>query len=618
MTSALFGALPEREGVRFCVMVAATAVRPQRRVELVLQSGARAGSHPLQPAGEGAYETYIAGARAGDRYAYRLDGGDLRPDPASRHQPDGVHGPSQVIAADSYPWRDANWQGRDAREQVLYELHIGTFTPEGTFDAARRRLPYLADLGVTTVELMPVADFAGSRNWGYDGVCLFAPSRAYGHPDDLRALVDDAHALGLSVMLDVVYNHLGPEGAYITQFNPNYVTNRHATAWGSAINLDGCGSGLVRRFILDNAKHWIREYHVDGLRLDATHALVDDGPVTLVAELAADVRREAAWPVTLHAEDHRNLAAMLHATQEGGWGLDGVWADDFHHIIRRLVAGDSRGYYQDYEGTAAELADTIRQGWLYAGQPTRRTNVPRGSDASRVLMRQSVVCIQNHDQIGNRAEGERLHHQVDLATWRAASVLVLTVPMTPLLFMGQEWGASSPFQYFTDLERALGVAVTEGRRHEFKDFPEFSDPGARERIPDPQAIGTFESSKLRWDELARQPHASTLALYKRLLALRDAHPALQASDRYEGEAWAMGPDAVLMRRRLASECFLIVARLRGRGVVPLDSAFERASTLETVLTTEDSEFAPDPDPPEVTTSSVDFRRPGAVVLRAHA
>jgi maltooligosyltrehalose trehalohydrolase len=267
----------------------------------------------------------------------------------------------------------------------------------------------------------------------------------------LRALVDDAHALGLSVMLDVVYNHLGPEGAYITQFNPNYVTNRHATAWGSAINLDGCGSGLVRRFILDNAKHWIREYHVDGLRLDATHALVDDGPVTLVAELAADVRREAAWPVTLHAEDHRNLAAILHATQEGGWGLDGVWADDFHHIIRRLVAGDSRGYYQDYEGTAAELADTIRQGWLYAGQPTRRTNVPRGSDASRVLMRQSIVCIQNHDQIGNRAEGERLHHQVDLATWRAASVLVLTVPMTPLLFMGQEWGASSPFQYFTDL-----------------------------------------------------------------------------------------------------------------------------------------------------------------------
>ena len=615
MTFPFFGALPEREGVRFRVMVAATAALPERSVELVLQSGARAGCYPAPLAAPGVHEAWVAGAGAGDRYAYRLDGGELRPDPASRYQPDGVHGLSEVVAAESYSWRDSEWQGRAGREQVLYELHIGTFTSEGTFDAARRRLPYLADLGVTTIELMPVADFAGSRNWGYDGVCLFAPARAYGRPDDLRAFVDDAHALGLSVMLDVVYNHLGPEGAYITQFNPLYVTTRHATAWGSAINLDDCGSDLVRRFIIDNARHWIREYHVDGLRLDATHALVDEGPLKFVAELADHVRHEAPWPVTLHAEDHRNLAAMLHPPPEGGWGLDGVWADDFHHVLRRLIAGDSHGYYQDYEGTVEELARTIRQGWLYTGQPSRRSNLPRGSDASRVSMQQSVVCIQNHDQIGNRARGERLHHQVDLATWRAASVLLLTVPMTPLLFMGQEWASSSPFQYFTDLEPGLGVAVTKGRRREFKDFPEFSDAAARERIPDPQARQTFESSQLQWAERAGQPHASTLALYKRLLALRHAHPALHASDRYEGEAWPHGPDALLMRRQLKSECFLIVTRLRGEGAVDLHPPLEGAPRLQIVLTTEDPEFAPDPQPTELTPSSVYFRRPGAVVLR---
>jgi maltooligosyltrehalose trehalohydrolase len=523
-----------------------------------------------------------------------------------------------VIDAGAYEWRARGWRGVRPADCILYELHIGTFTPEGTFDAARRRLPYLVDLGVTTIELMPVADFAGMRNWGYDGVCLFAPSRAYGRPDDLRALVDDAHGLGLSVMLDVVYNHLGPEGAYIPEFNPHYLTDRYATAWGSAVNLDQCGSDLVRRFILDNARHWIREYHFDGLRLDATHALLDEGPLKLVAELASQAREEASWPIAIHAEDHRNLGVMLHAAQEGGWGLDGVWADDFHHVVRRLIAGDAHGYYQDYEGTVDELARTIQQGWLYTGQPSRRSNLPRGSDASRVLMHQSIVCIQNHDQVGNRARGERLHHQVDLATWRAATVLLLTSPMTPLLFMGQEWAVSTPFLYFTDLEPNLGAAVTAGRRYEFKAFPEFSDPLARERIPDPQAVGTFQSSKLRWEEIARPPHASTLALYKRILALRHTHLALQASDRFAGEAWAIPPDAVVMRRQAGTDWFLVVARLRGRGAVSFDVAAGGSARFETILTTEEPEFATDPYPPELTSSIVHFRRPGAVVLRVQA
>ena len=618
MTFPLFGALPAGEGVRFRVMVATTAAEPQRKVELVLQSGQRAGTFPLQPVDRGVYETFVPGAQPGDRYSYRLNGGMLRPDPASRYQPDGVHGASEVIDAGTYQWRDHGWRGDRRGDRILYELHVGTFTPEGTFDAARRRLPYLADLGVTTIELMPVADFAGMRNWGYDGVSLFAPSRAYGRPDDLRALVDEAHRLDLSVMLDVVYNHLGPEGAYVPEFNPQYLTDRHNTAWGNAVNLDHCGSDIVRRFILDNARHWIREYHFDGMRLDATHALVDDGPLKLVAEIAAHAREQASWPVTIHAEDYRNLGVMLHAFQDGGWGLDGVWADDFHHVVRRLVAGDSHGYYDDYEGTVEEIARTIRQGWLYTGQPSRRNSVPRGSDASRVRMQQSVICIQNHDQVGNRARGERLHHQVDLPTWRAASVLLLTSPMTPLLFMGQEWATSSPFLYFTDLEPGLGAAVTAGRRYEFRAFPEFSDPLARERIPDPQAVGTFESSKVRWEEIAHQPHASTLALYKRILALRREHPALQASDRFEGEAWAAPPDAVVVRRRDGGESFVTVVRLRGSGAVSLNVEGASNPRFKMVLTTEEPEFASDPHPPELTPTSVYFHRPGAVVLRVSA
>jgi maltooligosyltrehalose trehalohydrolase len=599
-------------------MIAANGADSPRKVELVIQSGQRAGTYLLQSAGQGVYEIFVSGARPGDRYGYRLDGGMLRPDPASRYQPDGVHGTSEVIDAAAYAWHDTGWQGHNPGELILYELHVGTFTAEGTFDAARQRLPYLADLGVTTIELMPVADFAGRRNWGYDGVSLFAPSRAYGRPDDLRALVDEAHSLGLSVMLDVVYNHLGPEGAYVPEFNPQYLTDRHSTAWGAAVNLDHCGSEIVRRFIFDNARHWTREYHFDGLRLDATHALVDDGPVPFVAELASQVREEASWPITIHAEDHRNLGVMLHETQAGGWGLDGVWADDFHHAVRRLVAGDSHGYYQDYEGTVEELALTIRQGWLYTGQPSRRSNLPRGSEASRVLMRQSVVCIQNHDQVGNRARGERLHHQVDMATWRGATVLLLTSPMTPLLFMGQEWAASSPFLYFTDLEPSLGATVTAGRRYEFRAFPEFSDPLARERIPDPQAEGTFESSKLHWEEIARQPHASTFALYKRVLALRREHPALQASDRFDGEALAVPPDTVMMRRRNGAEDFLIVARLRGRGPVAVDVEDGSSRRFDIVLTTEEPEFASDPHPPELIAAGVHFHRPGAVVLQVRA
>ena len=612
MTFPFFGACPDEHGIHFRVMAATAAGAPRRSVQLVIHSGRAAGTYELTPAETAVWTTVVRAASPGDRYSYRVDGGELRPDPASRFQPDGVHGPSEIVDPRRYPWRDAGWKGRAARELVVYELHVGTFTAEGTFDAARQRLPELRALGVTAIELMPVADFPGSRNWGYDGVALYAPARAYGQPDDLRAFVDDAHALGLGVLLDVVHNHLGPEGAYLPQFNPQYITYRHSTPWGGAINLDDRGSELVRHFIIDSALHWIREYRLDGLRFDATHALIDDSPTHLLAELAEHARRAAARPLALHAEDHRNLATIVMPREEGGWGLDGIWVDDYHHSVRRLVAGDVHGYYEDYEGTTEELARTIRQGWLYTGQPSRHLSRCRGTDASCVPMRRSIVCLQNHDQVGNRAGGDRLHHRVAPETWRAATVLLLTGPMTPLLFMGQEWAASSPFLYFTDLEPGLGEAVSQGRRREFGHFPGF-DPALD--VPDPQAESTFDQSKLRWEERTSHPHAGSLALHAQLLALRRAHPPLQASDSPSGEAWAVGNDAIVMRRAGDLETFVVVVLFRGEGVVEYGRHVAVRGEPEILLTTEEAAFAPDAQPPEISRSSVRFERPGAVVLR---
>ena len=615
-TPPLFGAIPSGEGTRFAVWGP-----PGARVELRLLDGAAAGAHPLAPNAEGLFETWVRGASPGDRYGFTLDGDGPFPDPASRFQPDGVHGPSQIVDPAAFEWHDASWRSRPARDLVVYELHVGTFTPEGRFSGVESRLPYLRDLGVTAIEVMPVADFPGARNWGYDGVALFAPSRAYGRPDDFRRLVDAAHRHGLAVILDVVYNHLGPEGAYLPRFNPAYLAGRHRTPWGAAVNLDAEGSALVRRFILDNAAHWVREYHADGLRLDATHALIDDSPKTIVQEIAETARAAAGRPIVVHAEDHRNMAAMIEDAADGGWGLDGVWADDFHHVVRAMVAGDAHGYYADFAGHTRELATVIEDGWLYSGAHSAHLNGPRGTHPGRVPMHRFVVCVQNHDQIGNRADGERLHHQVPAAAWRAVSVLLLTAPMTPLLFMGQEWAASSPFQYFTDLEPGLGALVTSGRRAEFADFPEFSHPDARLRIPDPQAAATFERSRLRWDEQARGEHGRTLALYRALLALRREHAALAGSEQTHGAAVSPDDDALVMRRAEDDEVCWIVARFRSGGAVDVETAAAGLGTpvdaarLRAVLDTEHAEFTGDPTPIDLDGAVVTFRRPGAIILR---
>jgi maltooligosyltrehalose trehalohydrolase len=582
---------------------------------LLRQHGKQECAFNLQRApAAGVWEATVEQATAGDSYAYAVDKDEPRPDPASRFQPDGVHGWSEIVDPSAFRWTDSEWAGLDPARTVIYELHVGTFTPAGTYRGAIEKLPFLRDLGVTAIELMPLADFAGRRNWGYDGVALFAPSRAYGRPDDLRAFVDAAHRHGLGVLIDVVYNHLGPEGAYLPAINPRFLTSQHATPWGGAVNLDDEGSESVRRLLVDNALYWIHEYHADGLRLDATHSLFDAGPRHIVAEIAGAVHAAADPSPLVFAEDHRNLAAMIEPASRGGWGLDGVWADDFHHVVRRMLGGEEHGYFVDYRGDAAELADTLRRGWLYTGQRSAHAGGPRGTDPSSVEMRRAVICVENHDQIGNRALGDRPEHSVDRAAWRAAIAVLLTAPMTPLLFMGQEWAASTPFLFFTDFGGEVGSKVVEGRRKEFEAFPEFAAPGAAERIPDPQADATFEASRLRWDETGEPAHASVLALHRDLLRLRRERRALQASDARDCVAHAIDADTVAFRRDAPGEApVLVVARLRGRGAVTVPIL--AAGGWQALLVTEDRRYAEDPLPPRILDNgAIDFRRPGAVVF----
>jgi len=600
------GAVVGDRGVDFRVWSPGT-----RRMELLLESGS-ARTIALDAGEDGYFHRRLDDVAAGTRYRYLLDGRGPFPDPASRHQPEGVHGPSAVVDPRGFAWTDQAWPGIELTDVVLYELHVGTFTPAGTFAGARERLPALRELGVTAIELMPVADFPGERNWGYDGVSLFAPARCYGDPEDLRALVDAAHGLGLAVVQDVVYNHLGPDGNYLGAFSPYYFTDRHQTPWGQAVNLDGPHNGPVRAFLVGNALHWLHEYHFDGLRLDATHALHDDSARHLLAEIADEAHALPGPRRLIIAEDERNLAALVRRTDKGGLGLDAVWADDFHHQIRRRLAGDSDGYFADFSGSSDDIAETMARGFFYRGQMVARLCRPRGSDTAGIAPERFVFCIQNHDQVGNRALGDRLHHQIEPAGYRAALALLLLAPETPLLFMGQEWAASTPFLYFTDHNPELGKLVTEGRREEFKGFAAFSSPEGRERIPDPQAASTFARSHLRWQEREREPHASVLRLARALLRLRGS---MVARGQRDAQADAADPSTVVLRY---PDC-MIVTRLEGTGRTDL-SRWAGSRTWTVALDTEDPAFAPDSQPARVDGRdqrlAVDFRRSGAVVLQA--
>ena len=579
------GANPDRSGVFFRVWADGAQ---QLEVVTYDAAGEATGATPMEAEGAGYWAARVADAAPGTLYKYRLDGDKERPDPASRSQPQGIHGPSAVVAPD-FDWHDNQWRGVRIEDALIYELHIGTFTPDGTFDAAIARLADLRALGVTVIEIMPVADFPGERNWGYDGVNLFAPARVYGGAAGLKRLVDAAHAQGLAVMLDAVYNHFGPDGNYLRDFSPDYFTDKHKTPWGDGLNFENPN---VRAFFIANAQYWAHEYHLDGLRLDATHAILDSSDPHILKDLVMQVKK--SLPDGRHflmiAEDERN-EAMLVRSQPHGYGLDGLWADDFHHEVRSALAGDNEGYYADYVGSAEELAITLRKGWYFDGIVSQNKGELRGTPARDISPARFVHTIQNHDQIGNRPTGNRLNHDIPPADYRAASALLLLTPYTPLLFQGQEWAASTPFIFFTDHNPELGKLVTEGRREEFKGFAAFSG----ESVPDPQADATFLRSKLDWDERAKPEHSGTLALYTDLLRLRNELQALGIHDREHFEVTHVGDNAVLMRRdslsRNPADALLIVLVFKDNLTLTDDViAPPKSHRWQVVLSSEDAKY----------------------------
>ena len=490
-------------------------------VEVVLSSAPHE-PLPMVRSADGWFELTTRRARAGSCYRYRIDGGLLVPDPASRFQPDDVHGPSEVIDPAGFVWSDGGWRGRPWEEAVVYELHIGTFSPEGTYRGAARLLPRLADLGVTAIEIMPLADFPGRRNWGYDGVLPFAPDSVYGRPEDLKSLIQIAHGLGLMVFMDVVYNHFGPDGNYIAQYAPQFFTDRHKTPWGQAINFDGEGSREVRAYFVANARYWLSEYHCDGLRFDAVHAIVDDSSPHIVQELAlaiSDLRSGGRF-IHLILENEENTASYLQH-DDVRYVHTAQWNDDIHHVLHCLLTDETSGYYADYAQRARGLLGRcLTEGFAYQGEQSPYRGTPRGQDSRGLALTAFVSFLQNHDQIGNRAFGERITELAPPLRVRSAMAILLLAPSPPLLFMGQEFGCAKPFLFFCDFAADLARAVTEGRRREFARFPEFSDPKHRARIPDPNHDSTFEASRLDWRDAETAEGLAWLGFYRDILTCR--------------------------------------------------------------------------------------------------
>ncbi|WP_333839356.1 malto-oligosyltrehalose trehalohydrolase [Pelomicrobium sp.] len=553
-----FGAQVEEDGRTRFRLWAPSA----REVDLELEgAGAPLAMAPL---GEGWFERTTA-APPGTRYRLRIDGGLRVPDPASRFNPDDVHGASEVVDPRAFDWPDAAWCGRPWEEAVLYELHVGAFSPEGTFAGVEARLDHLAGLGVTGLELMPVADFPGRRNWGYDGVLPFAPDAAYGRPEDLKRLVAAAHARGLMVLLDVVYNHFGPEGNYLHLYAKPFFSERHQTPWGAAINFDGPGSRVVRDFFIHNALYWIEEFHLDGLRLDAVHAIADDSRPDILEELAQAVRRGPGRQRHVHLvlENDKNQARYLVREPSGRprW-YDAQWNDDIHHAFHVLLAGERDGYYADYaEKPTWYLGRCLAEGFAYQGEPSPyRQHKPRGEPSAQLPPGAFVSFLQTHDQVGNRAFGERLVTLAPEGALRAATAAWLLAPSPPMLFMGEEFGAATPFLFFCDFGPDLAAAVTQGRRREFARFARFADPQAQKEIPDPNAEETFARSKLDWSCRQRAPHDRWLALYRRLLGLRRDHivPRLAGMAGRAGVSQVLAEGALTARWRLGDASLLVL------------------------------------------------------------
>jgi maltooligosyltrehalose trehalohydrolase len=536
---------------------------------------------PMTRDERGYFQAELSEARPGDRYQYVLDGSRERPDPCSRWQPDGVHGHSCIVDPFAFRWSDTKWKGMRLSEMIFYEAHVGTFTPEGTFDSAIEKLPYLKKLGVTCLELMPVAQFPGKRNWGYDGVGLFAVQNSYGGPAGLKTLVDACHRTGLAVCLDVIYNHLGPEGNYLNDFGP-YFSPRHHTPWGDAINFDGAHSDAVREWVIANALHWITEYHIDALRLDAIHGIVDCSARHLLEELGDAVHeqsRSLGREVLVIAESDLNDSRLLHSPKAGGYGLDAQWSDDFHHAAHSLLTGERSGYYEDF-GSISDLARAIEHGFVYDGRYSQHRKRRHGNSTRGITQDRFVVCVQNHDQVGNRAFGERLGALSSGDAEKLAAALLLLVPNSPLLFMGQEYGEKAPFQYFIDHgDAGLVEAVRQGRKNEFAAF------GWKE-IPDPQSEKTFADSRLNWSSIGAPSHGRLLALYTDSIALRKKYlnGAKVARTKFDEEARWLAVSLAGSHRRRFGLFFSFADQTQS---VPLPFSAHR---LEPLLDTSDRKY----------------------------
>src|SRR5580658_491374 len=481
------------------------------------QNGTRYSLNLEQAKDSGYFYGIDLGGEPGDLYQFSIDCALPIPDFASHFQPRGILGPSQVVNAKAYRWETINWKRPAWNGQVVYECHIGTFTPEGTFRSAIEKLSHLSSLGVTAIELMPLADWAGERNWGYDGVMLFAPSRSYGAPDDLRALIDACHGHGIAVILDVVFNHLGPEGNYGHQYSDYFFHQGKDNSWGQNFNLDGPNSEPVRAFLRQNIRYWLDDFRIDGFRMDATHALPDSSPVHLLAEIADLVHVRGGFII---AEDERNQREILEPHEKKGWNFDAIWADDFHHTVRVSQTQEQQCYYGMFRGSADEIAQTLRQGWLYCGQMSSLHQKPRGTRCDDFSPERFIHCISNHDQVGNRLLGDRLHQVISPEAYRAISLFLCLTPYTPLLFMGQEWGTTPPFFYFTDMPDYLGMKIAEGRKREFLATGFVTDPGDLKKMPYPNDPDTFLCSKLDWNEISQDKHRRLLNLYQAGLKLR--------------------------------------------------------------------------------------------------
>jgi maltooligosyltrehalose trehalohydrolase len=506
---------------------------------------------PLSADKDGWYRVVSTDARPGSRYGYRIDGNLTVPDPASRFQPDDVHGLSLVVDPQSYEWSDTSWTGRPWEETVLYEVHVGTATPEGTYAGLMNKLDSLRELGVTAIELMPIGEFPGRRNWGYDGVLPYAPDAAYGSPEDLKRLVERAHELGLMVFLDVVYNHFGPSGNYLHAYAKTFFTERHPTPWGAGINVDGEGSRPVRDFFFHNALYWLEEFHFDGLRFDAVHAIADDGKPHFIEELANRIRR--AIPdrhIHLVLENEANQARWLDRDDKRAPKLHTAqWADDIHNSWHALLTGENEGYYEDYANKPVQhLGRALAEGFAYQGDPSpHKDGVIRGEPSAHLTPTAFVAFLQNHDQVGNRAFGERLSQLIPPERLALAQAIFLLSPQIPLLFMGEEWAASTPFQFFVDFESEpdLAKAVRDGRRGEFKRFKAFSDPEMSQKIPDPTDRSTFEHSRIEWSEIDGSPHREVLSQTRHLLDLRRTEIVPLLKSEYRGSHYTISPDKVL-------------------------------------------------------------------------